>query len=368
MQHPCPVDQLPAAAQKALSGAAGLRMMLARGMAPLPPVALVSALYALAWDPDEALAAAAKQSLEKLPPAVLDGSLASGEVPAAVLDDLADRYFTRAGVAARIVQHASVAPSTIERIAQRADEALCELIATNDQRLIEHPAIIEALYLNRALRMSTADRIVELAARNGITLTLPGFAAVVAELQNTLIFEAGEESPTDQLFRDAMAEAEAREAGITDVILRDEDGEETLHPELESVEKSLTQMSMSEKIRTALIGSNSQRMLLARSANRAVAMAAVTSPRAQEHEAVQLSASRQVGEEVLRYISQRRDWVRLHQVKLNLCQNPKTPVPVSLRLLPHLRESDLKSLARSRNVSQSVKASVQQLLDKRGGK
>jgi hypothetical protein len=40
-------------------------------------------------------------------------------------------------------------------------------------------------------------------------------------------------------------------------------------------------------------------------------------------------------------------------------------VSTSLRLLPHLREVDLKSLARSKNVPQALKSAVAQLLNKR---
>ena len=45
-----------------------------------------------------------------------------------------------------------------------------EFVATNEQRLLENPRIIELLYMNKNTRMSTADRIVELAARNGLAV------------------------------------------------------------------------------------------------------------------------------------------------------------------------------------------------------
>src|SRR6185295_18420538 len=106
------------------------------GMAPLPPVALLSVLYALAYDTDEKLAGAARATLEKLPAPVLDGALSSADLPPAVLDDLATRSKGRSALLARIVQHPSVAIETMVYIAKEADEALCELIATNEQRLI----------------------------------------------------------------------------------------------------------------------------------------------------------------------------------------------------------------------------------------
>ncbi|MEI8254410.1 MAG: hypothetical protein WCJ30_01925 [Deltaproteobacteria bacterium] len=369
MNHPAPIDTLPAAAQIALHGTPALRMMVARGMAPLAPVALVSALYALAYDPDEKTATLARASLEKLPPSVIDGALGSADLPAVVLDDLAARLGSFEGLLARVVQHPLVSPETVEHIAHRADEALCELIATNEKGLLEKPAIIEALYMNRALRMSTADRIVELAARNGVELRIPGFKHIVAALQDVLIPEAGEITPADEMFRSAIADAE--EVDIhpdEDVVDRDEEGEEALKEKFKKVEKTLLEMNVSEKIRIAQIGTPAQRMLLVRSANRVVAMAAIGSPKMQEGEAVSIAASRQVGEDILRFVANKRDWTRMHRVKVNLCFNPKTPVAATLKLVLHLREGELKLLARSKNVPQALKTAVTQLLDKRSSK
>jgi len=368
MQHPAPIEDLPAAAQKALRGAAPLRMMVARGMAPLPPPALVGALYGLAYDADGALADAARASLEKLPDLVLDGALRSPELPAAVLDDLAARFSKREAVVARVIEHPNTAIATMLAVASHASEATCEHIATNEQRLLEHPALIEALYMNRALRMSTADRIVELAARNGAQLSIPGFADIVASLQDQLIPLAGEETPADQAFREAIVEAEALAGPGEDVVERDEDGDEALKDKFRNVEKRLVDMSVSEKIRTALIGNPAQRAVLVRSSNRIISLAAIGSPKMSDSEAAQIAASRQVSDDILRHIANKREWMQLHQVKVNLCFNPKTPVAISLRLLPFLRENDLKTLMRSKNVPQALKTPATQLVEKRGKK
>lgn len=335
----------------------------------MPPVALISALYSLAYDADEKLATLARASLEKLPPAVIDVALGTAEFPACVLDDLATRFRSREGFVARVVQHPGVSPETVELLAHSADDALCELIATNEQRLLATPAIIEALYMNRALRMSTADRIVELAARNGVELHLPGFAHIVAALQNQLIPEPGEVTPGDEMFRAAIAEAgEIDVQADEDVVDRDEQGEEALKDKFRKVEKTLQEMNVSEKIRMALVGTAAQRMLLVRGANHVVAMAAISSPKMQEGEAVSIAASRQVGEDILRFVANKRDWTRMHRIKVNLCFNPKTPVAASLKLVLHLREGELKLLGRSKNIPQALKTAVIQLLDKRSAK
>ena len=48
-------------------------------------------------------------------------------------------------------------------VAQAANESIGELVAASDSVLLKHPRVIEKLYLNRRVRMSTADRLVDLA-------------------------------------------------------------------------------------------------------------------------------------------------------------------------------------------------------------
>jgi hypothetical protein len=124
-------------------------------------------------------------------------------------------------------------------------------------------------------------------------------------------------------------------------------------------------MTIAQKIRLAMLGSAAERMLLLRDPNRLVAASAIRSPLIQEPEVLRISASRVVSEEVLRAISLNKDWVRNYLIKLNLVNNPRTPFAMSARLVPHLRESDLKMIAKSKNVTGSIsQAAKQQLLRK----
>ena len=85
----------------------------------------------------------------------------------------------------------------------------------------------------------------------------------------------------------------------------------------------------------------------------------------QEPEVVRVSMSRMVSEEVLRIISLNRDWLRNHQIKVNLVTNPRTPFAMSARLIPHLREHELKALARSKNVTGPISTAAKQQLNRK---
>jgi len=91
-----------------------------------------------------------------------------------------------------------------------------------------------------------------------------------------------------------------------------------------------------------------------------VAYAAITSPATTESEVVPIAQSKEVGEEVLRYIGNKREWTKNHEIKHGLVFNPKTPVGISLRFIGHLRDDELRALSRSRNVSQPLKAAAMQ--------
>jgi hypothetical protein len=363
MQHPVDLTQLPEGARKVLGGPAPLKMMAARGMAPLPPVAMMCALYGLAWGDDANLREAAAKTLLGLPEAVVGSALAAPDFPAAVLDDFVTRAAGNRAYVERVVRHPNAAGETIARLARTGDEALSEIIAQNEQRLLNSPEVIEALYLNPATRMSTSDRIVEFAARNGLKVSIPGFEQIVAALKQQVIAPPSEApQERDTAFVQALVEAEQFSL---DDIEEDEDGGVRLKEGARKAEKKLEDMNVTEKIRTAMLGTALQRSLLVRSTNRLVAAAVLDSPKIGDDEVIKIAGSRAVSDDILRRISSRGSWLRLYDVKLNLVSNPKTPVGESMKLLMHLRESDMKKVAASKNVAGAVRAAAGNHLKKR---
>ncbi|MFT3764335.1 MAG: hypothetical protein QM820_02250 [Minicystis sp.] len=235
---------------------------------------------------------------------------------------------------------------TVEEVARRGSEQVMELIATNEDRLLKHPRIIELLYLNKNTRMSTADRLIDLAARNGVVLTgIPAFKEAAAALQNELIPEPSEEpTPDDEIFKETQQLAEALENSTSpeeDTHEEDEEGNETLKEQYKGLHQRLAEMTMSQKIRRATLGTREELMLLVRDHNKIVASAAVRSPRMQEAEVVLVTRNRNISDEVLRIIGNTPEWLKSYSVKKNLCENPKTPVTIASRLVQHLRENDL---------------------------
>jgi len=375
VEPPVDLEKLSAPARKILDPAspAPLRMMAARGVAPgIRPGDALTIIALLSESADETVAAAARGTIEKLPAPVLNGAL-GGDLPPGVLALLAPRYAGNAAVMEKLLVHPAMPADAVAAVAAIADESVAELVATNEQRLLANPAIIEKLYLNKSTRMSTADRILELAVRNGIELRgIPAYKEAAAAIGQELIAEASAEpTPDDVLFRETE-EAAAEivvDAAKEDTHKVDEaTGEEVVDDKFLPLHARLAALTISQRIRRAQLGTATERLLLVRDTNRLVAAAAIKSPSIQENEIVRISASRNVSEDVLRIIAMDREWTRSHQIKLNLVQNPRTPFAFAAKLIQHLREHELKALAKSKNVAGSVVQAAKQQMQRRNMK
>jgi hypothetical protein len=71
-----------------------------------------------------------------------------------------------------------------------------------------------------------------------------------------------------------------------------------------------------------------------------VAMAVIRSPLMTDTEVVRAASSRQIAEDVIRYIANQRDFTKMYQVRLNLDPEPEVPDRVLLRFLSSLHTED----------------------------
>jgi hypothetical protein len=363
------LESLGPAAQKVLSDGAPLpaQMMASKGVVPgAKPHEIVIVICELALRSEAAVRDSALATLRKLPPPILNGALGA-DLPGSVTLKLAEHLGDNHEVLEKLLRMPRISGVALELLASAADERAGELIATNEELMLKHPVVIEKLYMNKRVRMSTADRLIELCVRNDIELSIPAFKEAALAIKNELIPEASEE-PTfdDVLFKETneLAESLALNAD-EDTHEVDEEGEEKVKEKVKPLYARMAEMTVSQKIRCATLGSAAERLLCVRDSNRLVAAAAAKSPLLKEPEAVQISASRVVSEDVLRLLALNKEFVRNYQIKLNLVSNPRTPFTFSSRLIPLLREAELKMLSKSKNVSGAIALAVKQQLAKK---
>jgi hypothetical protein len=363
------LDKLGAPVQRVLSEGAPLpaQMMAAKGVIPgAKPHEIVIAISVLATREDEKLRESARATLAKLPPPILTGALAA-DLPGSVILSLSQLYATSHEVIEKLLRMPRISGEALELMASGADERAGEIIATNEELMLKHPVVIEKLYMNKRVRMSTADRLIELCVRNNIELSISAFKEAAMAIKNELIAEASEE-PTfdDVLFKETQEAAARLELGDNeDTHEIDDEGEEKVKEKVVPLYARMAEMTVSQKIRCATLGSAAERLLCVRDSNRLVAAAAAKSPLLKEPEAVQITASRNVSEDVLRLLAMNKDFTRNYQIKLNLVSNPRTPFTFAARLVPMLRESELKMLSKSKNVTGAISTAVRQQLAKK---
>jgi hypothetical protein len=380
---------LPGPAQKILdpNGPAPLKAMAAKGLMPgLPPGAILAVLVMLSGQSD-ANGETANKTLEKLPAPLLNGALALQDLHPAVLDKLGPLYARDAAVSEKILFHPQLVPDTVVSMAAVGTEGVCELIATNEERLLQVPAIIEALYKNKNCRMSTADRLLELAVRNNIELNIPAFAQAKAAIQGELIAEPTEEkSFDDEQFDDGMNKAADLhlEEGEDTHQINELTGQEEVSIKARPLHAIWAELRPPAKIRLLTLATlkhydergqevgeerfdqKALRMLGVRDANPLVAVAALNTPGISDAEIVRIAGLRNVAEDVLRDIAFNKDWTRHYMVKYNLVANPRTPFGQASKFVLHLRESDIKNLAKSKEVSGAIQAAAKQQLSRKG--
>ncbi len=333
-----------------------LRLMAAQGLLPLKPEDLLELWTGLVGDADSAIRAAAEKSLTEIAAVELLPILKSRDTPVAVL---AWAVSKRAEPELReaTLQNTSLPDAVIEQLAPTLPQALAELVVINQTRLLRNTALLVAIESNAGLSNDQKRRLRELretfrvgeqAAAAPVSAPAPAPAAVA---------EPAEPAPdVEEIPEDEVSITEDEYLVRT---LSEEDRQKT---EKVSAVQKIYRSNTAEKLLTALKGSREERSILIRDPNRLVATAVLGSPRITEAEIESISAMKNVSEEILRTIGNRREWTKRYTVLNNLVRNPRTPVGIALSMVPRLNPRDIKGIAVDRNVPEPVRKQAQKFV------
>jgi hypothetical protein len=129
----------------------------------------------------------------------------------------------------------------------------------------------------------------------------------------------------------------------------------------ETLLQRIARLTVPQKVRRALMGSQDERLILIRDSNRVVVRTVIQSPKLSDSEVESFAAMRNVQEEVLRIISKNRVFMKNPTVIRALVFNPRSPIDVSLPLIKLLKDRDLKLLTIDKNVPDAVRNSAVRL-------
>jgi hypothetical protein len=128
------------------------------------------------------------------------------------------------------------------------------------------------------------------------------------------------------------------------------------------VRTQLGKMTISQKIKAAMFGSSTVRGILIQDPNRLIQQFVLKNPQLSMDELTEFSRSPNTPAGVLRTINQNDAWMKNYTLKLGLVSNPKTPIELSLKWVKFLVANDLKKLAKSKNIPQTLSVTARKKL------
>ena len=170
--------------------------------------------------------------------------------------------------------------------------------------------------------------------------------------------------PKEKSREEAEAEVESEEMAAERRLLAqkpavDADGNEiTL-----TLTQRVMKLSTNQKIMLAIKGGKEERALLIRESNRLIQVNVIRNGRITEGEVAYIANMRTVNEEVLRIISNSREWMKKYPITKSLVMNPRTPLPVAMTHFKRLFESDMKLLMKDRNVAELLRREAKRLVE-----
>lgn len=169
-------------------------------------------------------------------------------------------------------------------------------------------------------------------------------SAVINAEQRTLLLELQRAEPEPlEAFVEAMEAAEPDQA------------------KRETLLQKLSRLRVVERVQLALKGGRGERLLLIRDPCKVVQRAVLQSPQLSEQEVESFANMASLTDETLRLIAGNRKFRKNYAILRGLMFNPKTPLEVTLHLLPHLKPLDLKFLTGNKNVADTLRTAATRL-------
>ena len=237
-------------------------------------------------------------------------------------------------VVAKIIHNQSLPYEFLLKIAEKGDIAMLEALLDNQIKMIAYPQIMDFMEINPEITNYIKGKI--------------------QEIRDFYLKEGlAEEIPLEDILDDVKEI-------FTETTTEEEEGEEELSLEVVQ-EKAQTELQMinnlsvSERIRLALVGNKTQRAILIKDRNRMVMNAVIESPKLSKDEVVIYVRNKSIPGEIINKISNSREWTKNYQIVIGLVKNPKTPVKKALAFIKTLHLKDLQSLLKDRNISPVVR-------------
>ncbi len=372
-----------------------------KGLVPLEPKEMLVVLAFHYTKGDEQTRADAVTTLRSLPPAIVEAAVRE-DVPDFVLRFIYANQKLSHGSVYSFVTNKNLSDDTFIELAQSDDESVLELVAKNQMRILKNEKIFDAIITNPHLPKVAKDQLLEFfttaASRQlgrlqikvekkedalkptaepsrksaGVQPSADGAVGLPTVLESTGL-------PADAQCAELPSDAAMLPAGLSEaasglpsealdnlplnfmmeglpaelIVEQEGTGSQEENAKL-TLYQRIQKMTVSQKIKLALLGNKEARAILLRDSNRVVIESVMKSPRITDGEVLSIANSRTVSEDLIRMIAGNREWQKSYRIRQALAGNSKTPVPIALKLLETISKQDLKILSNSKNISSVI--------------
>lgn len=348
-----------------------MRYNCARGIFEMPPHDLMPVLYVLGFDKDEQIAEEAKKTIMNMSDDDVHHALGA-PMDKDMLDKATILYRRDAEALRQVLMNKETGIETLKRLAATGPIEIVTAIMEAPPRIKDNNEIRHAFLKNPlaapfAKKMQpTGESEEEIEAKHK------------ARLQEVM---AAEQAAKAAAVAAAAAKAKTAAEAAVNTKAPDDAGEEGEKKEKEkeinpaddeslTLPQRLKHMSIGQKIKVAQTCDKEGRTILIKEANKQISTAVMKNPRMTESEIMKLAVTKGTIEELLRMIAGNKEWMKTYAVKVALVTNPKTPVPLSIRMLNTIYTKDLEKIAKSRGIPSAVSSNAKKILDakkKKGG-
>jgi len=165
--------------------------------------------------------------------------------------------------------------------------------------------------------------------------------------------------------RDQLLELQREEPAGIEAFLEAAEIAEPDEAKRQTLLQKISQLRVVERVQMAMKGTREARGLLIRDSCRVVQRAVLQSPQLTGREVEGFAAMTSLSDETLRLIASNRKFRKNYTVTRALVNNPKTPLEISLHLLPTITPQDLKLLTTNKNIPDTLRTSASRLQRRR---
>ncbi len=339
---------------------------LVGGGLPIPLLDLLQALSHAVYQ-ETPFAEKAKETLASMPDSLLSNAIIGPVEPPDPLG-LILMYRKDPGLLETALLHESLHSDWMERVIPFLPGSVLEIPLNNQVFWIQRPIILDLIEQHPDAVYNIKRRIQEF--RRDVLRQISDEIAqdrleIIDDVEAGKLDKAWAELPIPAQNLEEEPESEiARSARLLSPILDNEGQEISL-----SLTQRVMKLRTNQKIMLAQKGGKEERTLLIRESNRLIQTAVIRNGRITEGEVTYIAQMRTVQEEVLRIISQNREWMKKYPIVRNLVQNPRTPIAIALNLLKRINDFDMKLMVKDRNIAELLRREAKRYIEnKRDGK